>query len=51
VCASFAVESFSVDGIEAASADAVEGRYRILRSLVAIGAETLAEAAPPPPTR
>jgi sugar/nucleoside kinase (ribokinase family) len=51
VCASFAVETFSVDGIEAANADAVEGRYQILRSLVAIGAETLAEAAPPPPTR
>ena len=51
VCASFAVETFSVDGIEAATADAIEGRYRVLRSLVAIGAETLASAAAPPPPR
>lgn len=51
VCASFAVESFSVDAIEAASPDAIEGRYRGLRSLVAIEAETLAEATPPPPRR
>lgn len=49
VCASFAVESFSVDGMEAATPDAIEGRYEVLRSLVAIGAETLAEAASPPP--
>jgi sugar/nucleoside kinase (ribokinase family) len=49
VCASFAVETFSVDGVEAATADAIEGRYRVLRSLVEIGAETLAAAAPPPP--
>jgi len=51
VAASFAVETFSVDGIEAASTDALEGRYRVLRSLVAIGAESLAAAAPPPPGR
>lgn len=47
VCASFAVESFSVDGVEAASADGIARRYRALRSLVGIGAETLAEVAPP----
>jgi sugar/nucleoside kinase (ribokinase family) len=51
VCASFAVETFSIDGIEGATPDAIEGRYRVLRSLVAIGAEALAEAAPPPPGR
>jgi sugar/nucleoside kinase (ribokinase family) len=51
VCASFAVESFSVDAVEAATPDAVEGRYRVLRSLVAIGAEAVAEAAPPPRRR
>lgn len=49
VCASFAVESFSVDGVEGASVDAVQRRYDVLRSLVAIEAGTLAEAAPPPP--
>jgi sugar/nucleoside kinase (ribokinase family) len=51
VCASFAVETFSVDGVEAATADALEGRYRVLRSLVTIGAETLEFAAPAPPAR
>jgi len=51
VCASFAVETFSVDGMEAATPDAVEARYEVLRSLVAIGAEALADAAPPPPRR
>ena len=51
VCASFAVETFSVDGIASATPDAIEGRYQALRSLVAIGAETLAGAAPPPPRR
>ena len=47
VCASFAVETFSIDGVEAATADALEGRYRVLRSLVTIGAEALEYAAPP----
>ncbi len=51
VCASFAVETFSVDGIEAATPDAIDGRYRVLRSIVSIGAETVAQAAPPPPGR
>jgi sugar/nucleoside kinase (ribokinase family) len=51
VCASFAVETFSIDGIDAATPDAVDGRYRVLRSIVSIGAEALAEAAPPPPRR
>ena len=46
VSASFAVETFSVDGMEQAAPDALEGRYRVLRSLVAIGAEALASAAP-----
>lgn len=49
VCASFAVETFSVDGIEAATAEAIRERYGVLRSIVAIGAEAVAEAAPPPP--
>lgn len=47
VCASFAVETFSVDGIAGASADAIEDRYRVLRSLVAIGADEIAGAASP----
>jgi len=34
VCASFAVESFSVDGIEAATPEDVAGRYRLLQDLV-----------------
>ncbi len=51
VCASFAVETFGIDGMEAATPDAVEARYQVLRSLVAIGAEALAGAAPPPPRR
>jgi sugar/nucleoside kinase (ribokinase family) len=36
VCASFAVESFSVDGIEAATAEDVAGRYRQLQDLVRV---------------
>lgn len=36
VCASFAVESFSVDGIEAATAEDVAGRYRLLQELVKV---------------
>jgi len=34
VCASFAVERFSVDGIEAATPDDIAGRYRLLQELV-----------------
>jgi sugar/nucleoside kinase (ribokinase family) len=34
VCASFAVERFSVDGIEAATPDDVAARYRLLQELV-----------------
>jgi sugar/nucleoside kinase (ribokinase family) len=34
VCASFAVESFSVDGIEAATPEDVASRYRLLQELV-----------------
>jgi sugar/nucleoside kinase (ribokinase family) len=36
VCASFAVESFSVDGIEAATPEDVAGRYRLLQELVKV---------------
>jgi len=36
VCASFAVESFSVDGIEAATAEDVAARYRLLQELVRV---------------
>jgi sugar/nucleoside kinase (ribokinase family) len=36
VCASFAVESFSVDGIEAATPADVEARYRVLQDLVKV---------------
>lgn len=36
VCASFAVESFSVDGIEAATAQDVAARYRVLQDLVKV---------------
>ena len=36
VCASFAVEKFSVDGIEAATVEAVAARYRLLQDLVRV---------------
>jgi len=36
VCASFAVETFSVDGIEAATAEDVAARYRLLQELVKV---------------
>jgi sugar/nucleoside kinase (ribokinase family) len=36
VCASFAVESFSVDGIEAATPADVAARYRVLQDLVKV---------------
>jgi sugar/nucleoside kinase (ribokinase family) len=36
VCASFAVETFSVDGIEAATPDDVAARYRLLQDLVKV---------------
>jgi sugar/nucleoside kinase (ribokinase family) len=48
VCGSFAVEGFSIDGLEAATPDAIEGRYRGLRAIVAVGAESVAEAGLPP---
>ncbi|MBU6423293.1 MAG: sugar kinase [Chloroflexota bacterium] len=38
VSASFAVETFSVDGVARATPEAVDERYRLLRSLVDIGA-------------
>ncbi len=46
VCASFAVESFSVDGIAAATRERVAERYRTLRRLVAIEADAVAGADP-----
>ena len=36
VCASFAVERFSIDGIAAATRDAIEKRYDTLRSLTVL---------------
>ena len=36
VCASFAVEAFSVDGIAAATPDALDARYRALCDLIAL---------------
>ena len=51
VCASFAVETFSVDGVEAATEAAVAARYEELRQLVAIGAGSLAGGAPSAPAR
>jgi sugar/nucleoside kinase (ribokinase family) len=36
VCASFAVEQFSVDGIAAATRDQVDRRYEALRALIAV---------------
>jgi sugar/nucleoside kinase (ribokinase family) len=47
VCASFAVETFSVDGIEGANRAAVVERYRALRELVNVGAEEAASDAFP----
>ncbi|HET8567867.1 MAG TPA: PfkB family carbohydrate kinase [Candidatus Limnocylindria bacterium] len=46
VCASFAVERFSVEGVEALDRKAAAERYRELRRLVTIGAEAVAEADP-----
>ena len=36
VCASFAVEQFSVDGIEAATRKDVEARHEVLRELIRV---------------
>ncbi len=46
VSASFAVETFSVDGIASATRGAVEERYEAIRSLVAIEARALAGTPP-----
>ncbi|MDE3112259.1 MAG: sugar kinase [Chloroflexota bacterium] len=46
VSASFAVETFSVDGVAAATPGAVDERYRLLRSLVDIGAGAAEDTAP-----
>lgn len=46
VCASFAVERFSVEGIEGLTRDRAAERYRALRDLVTIGAEAVAEDDP-----
>ena len=44
VCASFAVETFSVDGIAAATRERIAQRYRAIRKLVTIEADALASA-------
>ncbi len=46
VSASFAVETFSVEGIASATREAVDERYEAIRSLVAIEARALAGTAP-----
>ncbi|MGH2498911.1 MAG: PfkB family carbohydrate kinase [Candidatus Limnocylindria bacterium] len=46
VCASFAVEEFSVDGVEGMTRGAAVERYRKLRECVTIGAEAVADADP-----
>ncbi|MBI3522400.1 MAG: sugar kinase [Chloroflexi bacterium] len=46
VCASFAVETFSVDGIEALTQERAVERYRGLRSLVSVEAGSTSEADP-----
>lgn len=46
VCASFAVERFSVEGVESLTRERAAERYRALRDLVTIGAEAVAEADP-----
>lgn len=46
VCASFAVERFSVEGIEALTRERAAQRYRDLRELVTIGAEAIGDADP-----
>ncbi len=46
VCASFAVETFSVDGIEAMTREAATERYRGLRALVALEASALRDEDP-----
>jgi len=48
VCGSFAVEGFSIDGLEAATPDAIDARYRALRAIVAVGADSVAGAGPIP---
>ena len=46
VCASFAVERFSVEGIEQLTRDGAAERYRALREIVTIGAETVTQVDP-----
>jgi len=46
VAGSFAVEAFSIAGLEAATPEAIEARYRALRGIVAVGADAVAEAGP-----
>lgn len=46
VCASFAVEKFSVEGVEQLTRERAAERYRSLRDLVTIGAEAVAEDDP-----
>ncbi|HEX4743836.1 MAG TPA: PfkB family carbohydrate kinase [Candidatus Limnocylindria bacterium] len=46
VCASFAVERFSVEGVEQLTRERAAERYRALRDIVTIGAEAVAEDDP-----
>lgn len=46
VAASFAVEHFSVDGVEGITEGAAAERYKVLRELVATGAEAITEVGP-----
>lgn len=48
VCGSFAVEAFSIGGLEAATPAAIAARYAKLREIVTVGAESLAGAGPIP---
>lgn len=48
VCGSFAVEGFSIDGLEAATPESIQARYSDLRRIVAVGAEAVAGAGPVP---
>jgi ribokinase len=41
VCGSFAVEGFSIDGLEAATPDAIAARYAALRAIVAVAADSV----------
>lgn len=48
VCGSFAVEGFSIDGLVAATPAHIDARYKELRAIVTVGAESVAGAGPVP---